>query len=98
MGKGSKRRPMQISQAEYDKRWDMAFQKKPIKRKQSKSVILAKIYGGKWEYDGVNTWWCDDKKRYVCRCAPPIIDDFDEKIGPPQYWLYGGGYPERVWF
>lgn len=61
----------------------------------SKSKFLAAKYGGKWTYDRVATWHCDDGKRSVSRCCATYDD---EGLCPPQYWLYGSGQPELVCF
>lgn len=68
----------------------------PIK-KISKSKFLAEKYGGKWKFDGMACWWCDDGKRHVARTASCCCDD--ENCGcPSQYWLYGDGTPEMVYW
>ena len=53
----------------------------------SKAKALSKALGGRWKYDGMTAWWCDDGRRHVARvCAG--VDEFDHDVGPPQYWLY----------
>jgi len=32
---------------------------------KNRSQVLAKMYGGKWNYDGIATWNCDDGVRSV---------------------------------
>lgn len=61
----------------------------------TKSKYLANKYGGKWEYDHVAGWWCDDGKRAVSRCSASF--DAEGEL-PSEYWLYGDGTPERVYF
>jgi hypothetical protein len=56
---------------------------------------LSKHLGGKWAYDNLSTWWCDDNKRSVSRCSAGV-DEFDNDLGPAQYWLYGDGNPRRA--
>lgn len=54
---------------------------------------LAKNLGGKWSYDGVSSWWCDDGVRHVSRCC----SDYSDEYGPIEYWLYGvAPYPQRA--
>jgi hypothetical protein len=53
---------------------------------------LEKNLGGKWKYDCMSTWWCDDGKRHVSRCSS-MFDDEDRC--PPQYWLYEDGKAPR---
>lgn len=62
----------------------------------SKAKQLAKTLGGKWKYDGVGAWWCDDKKRHVARVAGCSCDDECEH--PPRYYLYGDGIPKMIRF
>ncbi len=64
---------------------------------KSKSHRLHQLFGGKWIYDYRCSWWCDDDKRHVSRCSAGV-DEFDNEIGPPEYWLYGDGEPKRVYF
>jgi hypothetical protein len=56
---------------------------------------LSKHLGGTWKYDGLASWWCDDDKRHVSRCSAGV-DDWDNELGPAQYWLYGIEVPERA--
>lgn len=53
----------------------------------SKRSNLARNLGGKWKYDGIATWWCDDNIRHVSRCSAGV-DEYDNEVGPVQYWLY----------
>jgi hypothetical protein len=55
---------------------------------------LSKTLGGKWTYH-YSTWRCDDGVRSVWRCSAGV-DEFDNPVGPPQYWLYGDGVPRRA--
>ena len=55
---------------------------------------LARSLGGKWEYRDIG-WFCDDGKRTVMRCSAGV-DEFDNDLGPAQYWLYGDGTPRRA--
>lgn len=52
----------------------------------SKAKQLSKKYGGNWEYDGMASWWCDDKLRHVSRTCSCSHDDYCDC--PPNYWLY----------
>lgn len=61
----------------------------------SKAQRLSKALGGTWSYDGMCGWWCDDDKRHVLRVSAGV-DEFDNPLGPPQYWLYGDGIPRRT--
>ena len=56
---------------------------------------LAKHLGGKWTYDGVATWWCDDDKRSVARCGQLIDPEWSDDTRR-EYWLYGDGTPRRA--
>jgi hypothetical protein len=56
---------------------------------------LAKHLGGKWTYDGRASWWCDDEKRSVSRCSAGV-DEFENPLGPAEFWLYGDGTPRRA--
>lgn len=70
------------------------------KRSETKAARLSKTYGGKWTYDNICTWHCDDGKRYVVRTAP-CPQENGERYGPPDYILYGDGPPRNVlldWF
>lgn len=44
---------------------------------------------------GYGSWWCDDKKRHVSRCSSGV-DEFDNPLGPPQYYLYCKDKPGAV--
>jgi hypothetical protein len=66
-------------------------------RCKSKVKIFAKVLGGVWKYDGICMWWCDDGKRSVARYSAGV-DEWDNELGPPQYWLYGDGIPKRIWW
>lgn len=58
---------------------------------------LSKTLGGKWTYDGVCSWVCDDGERQVTRTHCGAFDHQGEAIdGPPHYWLYGFGLPQRA--
>lgn len=61
----------------------------------SKAKNLAHHLGGKWKYDGVCGWHCDDGVRHVYRCSAGV-DEWDNPLGPPEYWLYGQGTPKRA--
>jgi len=57
---------------------------------------LGATLGGIWKYDGICTWYCDDKKRRISRCSAGV-DEFDNEVGPAQYWLYEDGKtPKRA--
>ncbi len=62
----------------------------------SKSKFLAKRFGGTWKYDGICTWNCDDG-RYVARCSPGV-DQWDNPLGPPEYWMNDGKQLIQVYF
>lgn len=65
-------------------------------KKFSITKFLSEKYGGNWKYH-VGTWHCDDNKRVVMRVRGCSCDD--ENCGHlSQYWLYGNGTPELVWF
>ena len=60
----------------------------------SKSKILEMRLGGKWVCShGGGCWNCDDG-RVVRRCSAGV-DEFDNPVGPPQYWLYEEGKAPR---
>lgn len=61
----------------------------------SKASSLGKHLGGVWKYDGYSAWNCDDGVRRVGRCSAGV-DEYDEPLGPPQYYLYGDGHPKRA--
>ena len=42
----------------------------------SKAKNLGLNLGGKWKYDGVYGWWCDDGVRHVIRCSAGV-DEWD---------------------
>lgn len=56
---------------------------------------LGKSLGGRWTYDGMVTWWCDDDKRSVSRCGQLIDPEFSDETRR-EYWLYGDGTPRRA--
>lgn len=61
----------------------------------SKAARLAKALGGKWTYHWPCHWYCDDGQRSVTKVSAGV-DEFDNPIGPGQYWLYGDGEPRRA--
>lgn len=61
--------------------------------KINKTKYLEKHFGGKWKYDGVTSWWCNDDKRHVARTASYMGDD---KWGPCRYFLYGEDIPIEI--
>ena len=66
-------------------------------RVRSRSQALSKMYGGKWKYDGMATWNCDDGVRSVvrtCGCS----GDSDRCTCLTNYYLYGAGNAEAVFF
>jgi hypothetical protein len=67
-------------------------------RKISKTKYLEKHFGGKWEYDHVTSWWCDDGKRHVSRTATCTCDDLCKC--PVRYFLYGEEKAKEIeeWF
>ena len=66
---------------------------KIIKRNSIKN-ILSNIYGGKWRYDSMATWICDDNKRTVSRVKSCDCDS--DCYCPNYYYLYGDGIPVKV--
>lgn len=56
---------------------------------------LAKSLGGKWKYDGMASWWCDDQVRSVSRCGHLINPEYSDETAR-EYWLYGDGTPRRA--
>jgi hypothetical protein len=52
----------------------------------NKTKYLEKHFGGKWKYDGMASWWCDDGKRHVSRTASCYCDDKCNHL--PHYYLY----------
>jgi hypothetical protein len=67
----------------------------PVKR-INKTKYLNDNYGGKWKYDGICTWICDDCTRTVSRVASCTCDYVCGHS--PDYWLYGDGTPKPVYF
>ena len=65
----------------------------PIK-KVNKSKLLSQALGGKWKYDGISCWWCDDDKRHVARTSSCSCDDTCNH--PAIYYLYGNGVPKII--
>lgn len=62
---------------------------------QSITKNLERTLGGKWHYEPASyAWWCDDIKRYVARVSAGV-DEFDNKVGPAEYWLYEVGKPPK---
>ena len=61
----------------------------------SKAKTLGKRLGGKWKYGYPCYWHCDDGIRYIARCSAGV-DEQDNEVGTPQYWLYGDGTPRRA--
>jgi hypothetical protein len=63
------------------------------------SKWLSENCGGIWKYDRHCGWWCDDGKRHLMRCAAlaPRYDGDDETFST-EYWLYGDGTPQRIYF
>jgi hypothetical protein len=51
---------------------------------------LSKTLGGKWTYDGMATWWCNDMIRSVSRCGQLIDPEWSDETRR-EYWLYGHG-------
>jgi hypothetical protein len=65
---------------------------------KSKAKQLSDKFGGKWKYDGIATWWCDDEKRHVSRVCNNFYDDFETTPLLKEYILYGDGTPRHVFF
>lgn len=61
----------------------------------SKAALLGKNLGGYWTYFAPCYWHCSDGIRTVVRCSAGV-DEYDEPLGPPQYWLYGEGQARRA--
>lgn len=61
----------------------------------SKAARLGKTLGGKWTYHWPCHWYCDDGKRSVTKFSAGV-DEFENPVGPGQYWLYGDGEPRRA--
>ena len=57
---------------------------------------LGKRFGGTWKYDGGFSWWCDDEQRHVSRCSAGV-DEFDNELGPAQYYLYTTNSSHRIY-
>ena len=68
----------------------------PIVRTKSKVKLLEKALGGKWTYDGHCSWNCDDG-RHVSRCSAGV-DEWDNELGPAQYYLYTGETTKRIFW
>lgn len=66
------------------------------RRSLSMTKLLEATLGGTWKYDGCSDWWCDDEKRNVGRRSMDTMEDFDDPLCPPQYWLYGDGTPKLI--
>lgn len=62
---------------------------------KTKAKLLGERLGGNWVYDGHSDWWCDDGKRHVGRRSAGV-GEWDNPLGPAQYWLYGDGTPRRA--
>ena len=60
----------------------------------TKTKYLEEHFGGKWEYDHICSWWCDDDKRHVTRTASCMCDD--PCWHPARYFLYGDGDPVEI--
>jgi|GEM_PF-4328808 len=65
-----------------------------VMRMLSKSKMLEKRLGGKWTYIPTLAGWSCDDGRVVRRCSAGV-DEFDNPVGPPQYWLYEEGKAPR---
>lgn len=67
---------------------------------KSKAKWLGEVLGGKWKYDGETTWWCDDEIRSVARvhCGAKDINGEFESGYLPEYWLYGNGTPQSIYW
>lgn len=46
----------------------------PYKRIKNKSKYFEQKFGGKWKYDGVCRWECDDGKRSITKCSSCMCD------------------------
>lgn len=79
----------------FRKRRQRADKSYVLRRIRSKAAYLSNKYGGKWKYDGVATWYCDDKKRSVSRTANMLYDGNDN-YGDTDYYLYGDGETRRI--
>lgn len=69
--------------------------KNKSRRYRSKSEIFANAFGGNWKYNGICSWYCDDNVRHISRCSAGV-DEYDNPVGQPQYWLYGDGAPKWI--
>lgn len=60
---------------------------KPMLKYKTKTDFLNKTLGGKWTFCGPfsGRWECDDGR--VVRYTAPMLDEWDEPVGPPQCWL-----------
>ncbi len=58
------------------------------------SKYLSKQFGGKWTYDHICSWWCNDDKRNVNRVSSCICDDVCDHT--PYYYLYGDVTPKLL--
>ncbi len=69
-------------------------------KKFNKTKYLEEHYGGKWKYDYIGSWWCDDDKRHVSRTATCMCDE--PCICPCRYYLYDDDNEKSVeiedWF
>lgn len=65
---------------------------------KSKAKLLGEKHGGKWTYDGVSSWWCDDGKRHVSRVHTGGFDVNGEAMPGSGYFMYGEGAPKRISF
>jgi hypothetical protein len=65
------------------------------RRSTSIASLFNLTFGGTWKYDCEATWWCDDKKRHISRCSPGV-DEFDNPVGPPVYYLYEDGQSPQL--
>lgn len=50
------------------------------------SQRLSNAFGGKWKYDSVSRWFCDDGSRHVGRTCHVSDDEY----APARYVLYYG--------
>jgi hypothetical protein len=62
----------------------------------SKVKLLEKCLGGKWAYDGHCSWNSDDGK-HVSRCSAGV-DEWDNELGPAQYFLYDGKVTRQLFW
>lgn len=54
-----------------------------MSRKIKSYSKLFEALGGKWKYDNVTCWFCDDGRRFIARTTAG-------------YYLYGDGTPKRI--